>query len=117
MGKFQTSVVGETWLLEVICEMPSSRPCGGGGENHISGAMPYSCHTRSAARAALQGQAGNPYSGGNPVLAVDEAELAVEIVKPGELRGDGRRQRDGPTGTEGQGEAALPGLEPRPGRG
>lgn len=88
-----------------------------GGENHISGAMPYSCHTRSAARAALQGQARNPYSGGNPVLAVDEAVLAVEIIKPGELRGDGRRQRDGPTGTEGRAEAALPGLEPRPGRG
>lgn len=115
MGKFQMSVVGETSLLEVICEMPSSRPCGG-GENHIT-TLPYGCHTRSAARAALQGQAGNPYSSGNPVLAVDEAELAVEIVKAGELRGDGRRQRDGPTGTEGQGEAALPGLEPRPGRG
>lgn len=27
MGKFQTSVVGETLLLEVICEIPSSRPC------------------------------------------------------------------------------------------
>lgn len=27
MGKFQTSVVGETLLLEVIWEIPSSRPC------------------------------------------------------------------------------------------
>lgn len=28
MGKFQTSVVGATSLLEVIWEMPSSRPWG-----------------------------------------------------------------------------------------
>ena len=28
MGKFQTKVVGATSLLEVIWEMPSSRPCG-----------------------------------------------------------------------------------------
>lgn len=27
MGKFHTSVVGETLLLEVIWEIPSSRPC------------------------------------------------------------------------------------------
>lgn len=84
----------------------------------MSGGLPHThIHTHAAGQAALQGHARDPYSSGNPVLAVDEAELAVELVKPGELQGDGRRERAGPTGTEGRGKAAPPGLEPRPGRG
>ena len=42
MGKFHTSACRTSWLLDVICEMPSSRPC----EHRDSDSPSSSCHTR-----------------------------------------------------------------------
>lgn len=81
MGKFQTSVVGATSLVEVIWEMPSSRPWG----ERAAGASGLPKPGGSGRRAGLQGCIAGPYRCGNPVLAVDEAVLAVEVVKSREL--------------------------------
>lgn len=83
MGKFQTSVVGATSLLEVIWEMPSSRPC---GEKVARARGPHSApYTHAAGGLGRQAGFQGPYRCGNPVLAVDEAKLAVEVVKSREL--------------------------------
>jgi len=47
------------------------------GESGVSPALRSAC---------CRGHKTGPHRCGNPVLAVDEAELAVEVVKPGELQ-------------------------------
>lgn len=78
MGKFQTSVVGETLLLEVIWEIPSSRPC---REQVVSLGL---AEPGGLAGRGAQGAQGL-YRRGDPVLAVDEGELAVEVIESREL--------------------------------